>query len=324
MLRPLEDSPANQQPRFSPCDIPPSSPGAGRSGLKDRHGSQSEVHGSSGDCQSAGRALGPSVAAFRRQRSIGAGGREFRVCGSPPRREGASGPWARRVERGPPGRALLPSGSGSNGAPASGAVLPCGLGTGGAVPRFGTHQLKEPRGVGAGLALPCGWRGTGRGGSSAPQGLAKRGAWAWSCLPVIGEEAGSSWALRARWAGAAERGRGWARGRKQSHVIPHKLFSWTPPGLGAVLSRGLGSGRCCSGTSRGVYPPHQPLSPQMAQRLALQRLLALPTRGPLASHGRAFGTSAGRRSTFNVQDGSDFQNRVVNSPKPVVVDFHAQ
>uniref|UniRef100_U3KEY8 Thioredoxin, mitochondrial n=2 Tax=Ficedula albicollis TaxID=59894 RepID=U3KEY8_FICAL len=63
---------------------------------------------------------------------------------------------------------------------------------------------------------------------------------------------------------------------------------------------------------------------KMAQRLALQRLLSLPTRGLLAPHGRALGTSAGRRSTFNVQDGSDFQDRVVNSPKPVVVDFHAQ
>lgn len=62
----------------------------------------------------------------------------------------------------------------------------------------------------------------------------------------------------------------------------------------------------------------------MAQRLALQRLLSLPARRSLASHGRAFGTSAGLRSTFNVQDGSDFQDRVVNSPKPIVVDFHAQ
>ncbi|NXX52101.1 THIOM protein, partial [Scopus umbretta] len=73
----------------------------------------------------------------------------------------------------------------------------------------------------------------------------------------------------------------------------------------------------------------------MAQRLALQRLLSLtprtlPPRGPLAPraplapHGRSFGTSAGCRSTFNVQDGSDFQDRVVNSTKPVVVDFHAQ
>ncbi|NXU45119.1 THIOM protein, partial [Drymodes brunneopygia] len=61
----------------------------------------------------------------------------------------------------------------------------------------------------------------------------------------------------------------------------------------------------------------------MAQRLVFQRLLSLPARGPLASHGRAFATSAARRSTFNVQDGSDFQDRVVNSPKPVVVDFHA-
>ncbi|NXT95453.1 THIOM protein, partial [Anhinga rufa] len=67
----------------------------------------------------------------------------------------------------------------------------------------------------------------------------------------------------------------------------------------------------------------------MAQRLALQRLLSLTPRtlhpqGPPAPHGRALGTSAGRRSSFNVQDGSDFQDRVVNNPKPVVVDFHAQ
>lgn len=122
--------------------------------------------------------------------------------------------------------------------------------------------------------------------------------------------------------------RGWKQGvgtgRKHYHVISHKLLSWIPLGLGAILPRALGAGRCCSCTSHGVHPPHQPLFPQMAQRLALQRLLSLPARGPLASHGRAFGTSAGRRSTFNVQDGSDFQDRVVNSPKPVVVDFHAQ
>ncbi|KAM9204749.1 thioredoxin, mitochondrial [Mergus octosetaceus] len=54
----------------------------------------------------------------------------------------------------------------------------------------------------------------------------------------------------------------------------------------------------------------------MAQRLALRRLLAVPA--------RALGTSAGRPSAFNVQDGGDFQERVVNSAKPVVVDFHAQ
>ncbi|XP_074024068.1 thioredoxin, mitochondrial isoform X3 [Numenius arquata] len=85
----------------------------------------------------------------------------------------------------------------------------------------------------------------------------------------------------------------------------------------------------------------------MAQRLVLQRLLSLTLRtlplqgqrtvsgplalhgplaprGPLAPPGKAFGTSAGCRNTFNVQDGSDFQDRVVNNPKPVVVDFHAQ
>uniref|UniRef100_A0A8C8AQS1 Thioredoxin 2 n=1 Tax=Otus sunia TaxID=257818 RepID=A0A8C8AQS1_9STRI len=73
----------------------------------------------------------------------------------------------------------------------------------------------------------------------------------------------------------------------------------------------------------------------MAQRLVLQRLLSLtprtlPLQSPLAPRvppaprSRAFSTSAACRSTFNVQDGNDFQDRVVNNPKPVVVDFHAQ
>nr|XP_025973744.1 thioredoxin, mitochondrial isoform X1 [Dromaius novaehollandiae]XP_025973746.1 thioredoxin, mitochondrial isoform X1 [Dromaius novaehollandiae] len=85
---------------------------------------------------------------------------------------------------------------------------------------------------------------------------------------------------------------------------------------------------------------------KMAQKLALWRLLSLAPRtlppprpwaglpqrvphGPLVSPGptapgRALATPAGCGSTFNVQDGSDFQDRVVNNPKPVVVDFHAQ
>ncbi|XP_061227747.1 thioredoxin, mitochondrial [Neopsephotus bourkii] len=67
----------------------------------------------------------------------------------------------------------------------------------------------------------------------------------------------------------------------------------------------------------------------MAQRLALRQLLSLaprtlPPQAPAACHSRAFSTSANCKSTFNVQDGSDFQDRVVNNPKPVVVDFHAQ
>ncbi|OXB55995.1 UNVERIFIED_CONTAM: hypothetical protein H355_015759 [Colinus virginianus] len=64
----------------------------------------------------------------------------------------------------------------------------------------------------------------------------------------------------------------------------------------------------------------------MAQRLAVRRLLALGRRPPAPQGlpGRTFGGSAIRGSTFNVQDGGDFQERVVNSTKPVVVDFHAQ
>lgn len=33
--------------------------------------------------------------------------------------------------------------------------------------------------------------------------------------------------------------------------------------------------------------------------------------------------TATRRVIFNIQDGNDFEERVVNSKKPVVVDFHA-
>ncbi|XP_074864590.1 thioredoxin, mitochondrial isoform X2 [Carettochelys insculpta] len=39
---------------------------------------------------------------------------------------------------------------------------------------------------------------------------------------------------------------------------------------------------------------------------------------------RTFSTTPVWRTTFNVQDESDFQDRVVNSQMPVVVDFHAQ
>ncbi|XP_054844436.1 thioredoxin, mitochondrial [Eublepharis macularius] len=39
---------------------------------------------------------------------------------------------------------------------------------------------------------------------------------------------------------------------------------------------------------------------------------------------RTFSTTQVFRDTFNVQDGDDFQDRVLKSQKPVVVDFHAQ
>uniref|UniRef100_UPI00358DD9E2 thioredoxin, mitochondrial n=1 Tax=Myxine glutinosa TaxID=7769 RepID=UPI00358DD9E2 len=43
---------------------------------------------------------------------------------------------------------------------------------------------------------------------------------------------------------------------------------------------------------------------------------------PLAC--RPISTTATRRVIFNIQDGNDFEERVVNSKKPVVVDFHAK
>ncbi|KAH0616932.1 hypothetical protein JD844_028420, partial [Phrynosoma platyrhinos] len=39
---------------------------------------------------------------------------------------------------------------------------------------------------------------------------------------------------------------------------------------------------------------------------------------------RTFSTTQVFRHTFNVQDGDDFQDRVLKSQKPVVIDFHAQ
>uniref|UniRef100_A0A8C4X178 Thioredoxin, mitochondrial n=1 Tax=Eptatretus burgeri TaxID=7764 RepID=A0A8C4X178_EPTBU len=42
---------------------------------------------------------------------------------------------------------------------------------------------------------------------------------------------------------------------------------------------------------------------------------------PLAC--RPISMTATRRVIFNIQDGNDFEERVVNSKKPVVVDFHA-
>ncbi|XP_011385633.1 thioredoxin, mitochondrial [Pteropus medius] len=88
----------------------------------------------------------------------------------------------------------------------------------------------------------------------------------------------------------------------------------------------------------------------MAQRLLLRRFLAsvisrTPPQGrwaPLASRAlqtpqcspgdltvtpsqaRSIYTTRVCTTTFNIQDGPDFQDRVVNSETPVVVDFHAQ
>ncbi|XP_004700365.1 thioredoxin, mitochondrial [Echinops telfairi] len=89
----------------------------------------------------------------------------------------------------------------------------------------------------------------------------------------------------------------------------------------------------------------------MAQRLLLRRFLASviprkppqsrwapltsgalqipqgPPGGPAAaarSPAQTIHTSRACATTFNVQDGPDFQDRVVNSETPVVVDFHAQ
>lgn len=107
-------------------------------------------------------------------------------------------------------------------------------------------------------------------------------------------------------------------------------------GLGLLAVQAVGlrlGGRNSEFCGVSVILTSPPFSSQMAQRLALRRLLALGRRplplgprqlAPQGSSSRTFGGSAIRGSAFNVQDGGDFQERVVNSPKPVVVDFHAQ
>ncbi|XP_052496132.1 thioredoxin, mitochondrial [Budorcas taxicolor] len=59
------------------------------------------------------------------------------------------------------------------------------------------------------------------------------------------------------------------------------------------------------------------------------RALQTPQYGPgyltvAPSQARSIYTTRVCSTTFNIQDGPDFQDRVVNSETPVVVDFHAQ
>ncbi|XP_063164350.1 thioredoxin, mitochondrial [Candoia aspera] len=67
--------------------------------------------------------------------------------------------------------------------------------------------------------------------------------------------------------------------------------------------------------------------------LLLYRVSALPCRIPLCTsfpspamptQTRTFSTTQVFQHTFNVQDENDFQDRVLKSQKPVVIDFHAQ
>ncbi|XP_048358102.1 thioredoxin, mitochondrial [Sphaerodactylus townsendi] len=51
---------------------------------------------------------------------------------------------------------------------------------------------------------------------------------------------------------------------------------------------------------------------------------SFPATAVPAATSRTFSTTQVFRNTFNVQDGDDFQDRVLKSQKPVVVDFHAQ
>ncbi|XP_054574373.1 thioredoxin, mitochondrial-like [Eptesicus fuscus] len=78
--------------------------------------------------------------------------------------------------------------------------------------------------------------------------------------------------------------------------------------LASIISRKPPQGRWAPLISRALQtPPHSPgdLTVTSSQAQPLYTTRVCPT-------------------TFNIQDGPDFQDRVVNSETPVVVDFHAQ
>nr|XP_010958675.1 thioredoxin, mitochondrial [Camelus bactrianus]XP_045376655.1 thioredoxin, mitochondrial [Camelus bactrianus]XP_045376656.1 thioredoxin, mitochondrial [Camelus bactrianus] len=78
--------------------------------------------------------------------------------------------------------------------------------------------------------------------------------------------------------------------------------------LASVISRKSSQGQWAPLTSRALQTPqHSP-----------SNLTVTP------SQARSINTTRVCTTTFNIQDGPDFQDRVVNSETPVVVDFHAQ
>ncbi|KAM7116690.1 thioredoxin, mitochondrial [Molossus nigricans] len=78
--------------------------------------------------------------------------------------------------------------------------------------------------------------------------------------------------------------------------------------LASVISRKPPQGRWAPLTSRALQTP----------QCSLGDLTVTP------SQARSLYTTRVCTTTFNIQDGPDFQDRVVNSETPVVVDFHAQ
>uniref|UniRef100_A0A480X966 Thioredoxin, mitochondrial n=2 Tax=Sus scrofa TaxID=9823 RepID=A0A480X966_PIG len=78
--------------------------------------------------------------------------------------------------------------------------------------------------------------------------------------------------------------------------------------LASVVSRKPSHSRWAPLASRALQTP----------QLSLSNLTGTP------SQARSLYTTRVCTTTFNIQDGPDFQDRVVNSETPVVVDFHAQ
>ncbi|KAG9472332.1 hypothetical protein GDO78_020178 [Eleutherodactylus coqui] len=68
----------------------------------------------------------------------------------------------------------------------------------------------------------------------------------------------------------------------------------------------------------------QPFPNYLSQCTQTHGLLSTTSAKPVLTTARQIHVSHACRVTFNIQDKEDFQDRVVGSETPVIVDFHAQ
>ncbi|XP_056384040.1 thioredoxin, mitochondrial isoform X2 [Hyla sarda] len=82
--------------------------------------------------------------------------------------------------------------------------------------------------------------------------------------------------------------------------------------------------RLISSFGRSVTGSAQPIPRYQSQCPQTRGLLSTTSTHPVLTAARTFHISPSCRVTFNVQNKDDFEDRVVGSETPVVVDFHAQ
>ncbi|XP_069825050.1 thioredoxin, mitochondrial [Dendropsophus ebraccatus] len=84
-----------------------------------------------------------------------------------------------------------------------------------------------------------------------------------------------------------------------------------------LLRRFLSFGRSVSGSA-------QPFPGYQSPCIQTHGLLSTTSANPVLTSARTIHLSPSCRVTFNVQNNDDFQDRVIGSKTPVIVDFHAQ